>query len=62
MYYDPDYVDPQLGPERKANMWYIAPLVDSPQTVHIILEGFDMAVPHLTSYARYIIKVLPVEK
>ncbi len=55
----PGYVDLHLGSEREADMWFVAPEVDTPQTIHVILEAYDMAVPRLTSYARYIITVLP---
>lgn len=55
----PGNVDLHLGTERKADMWFVAPEVDTPQTVHIILEAYDMAVPRLTSYSRYIINVEP---
>lgn len=54
-------VDLHLGSERKAEMWFIAPEVETPQTVHIVLEAYDMSVPRLTSYARYIITVTPKE-
>ena len=54
-----DYVDLQIGSERKADMWFVAPEVDEPQTIHIVLEAYDMSVPRLTSYARYIITVEP---
>lgn len=55
----PYNVDLQIGSERKADMWFIAPEVDTPQTVHVILEAYDMTAPRLTSYARYIITVIP---
>lgn len=38
---------------------FIAPKVDKPETIHIILEAFDMAVPRMTSYSRFIITVVP---
>ncbi|MBR5850784.1 MAG: DUF1593 domain-containing protein [Alistipes sp.] len=38
---------------------FVAPEVDQPETIHVILEAFDMAVPRLTSYARYIVTVVP---
>lgn len=55
----PGNVDLNLGSERKADMWFVAPEVDEPQTIHIILEAYDMTVPRLTSYARFIITVHP---
>lgn len=33
--------------------------VDSPQTIHVLLEAYDMALPRMTSYARFIVTVLP---
>ena len=54
-------IDLHLGSERKADMWFIAPDVKEPQTIHIILEAYDMTVPRLTTYARYIVTVKPSE-
>jgi hypothetical protein len=48
-----------MGAETEAKAWFVAPQVTVPQTIHIILEAYDMAVPRLTSYARYIITVVP---
>lgn len=55
----PGYVDLHLGSERKADMWFVAPEVDTPQTIHVILEAYDMSIPRLTSYARFIITINP---
>lgn len=33
--------------------------VDRPQTIHVLLEAYDMALPRMTSYARFIVTVLP---
>lgn len=30
-----------------------------PETIHILLEAYDMALPRMTSYARFIITVVP---
>lgn len=54
-----EYIDLDMGSEREAKAWFIAPYVTEPKTIHIILEAYDMAVPRLTSYARYIITVNP---
>ena len=43
----------------KEQVRFIAPEVDEPQTIHIILEAYDMAVPRLTTYARFIVTVIP---
>lgn len=52
-------VDLIFGPENEAWMWFVAPEVSEPKTIHIILEAYDMTTPRLTSYARYIITVMP---
>lgn len=54
-----DFIDLNMGSEREAKAWFVAPNVTEPQTIHIILEAYDMAVPRLTSYARYIITIDP---
>ena len=54
-----EYIDLHMGSERKAKAWFVAPEVNEPKTIHIILEAYDMTVPRLTSYARYIITVNP---
>ena len=43
----------------KESVRFIAPEVDKPETIHIILEAYDMAVPRMTSYARFIVTVVP---
>ena len=48
--------------EKKVTCSFVAPEVDKPQTIHILLEAFDMAIPRLTSYQRYIITVVPEKK
>ncbi|WP_319231993.1 nucleoside hydrolase-like domain-containing protein [Draconibacterium orientale] len=40
---------------------FIAPEVKEPETIHMILEVKDRGVPALTSFARVVITVLPVE-
>lgn len=45
--------------EKKGSCSFVAPKVSTPQTIHILLEAFDMAVPRLTSYQRFIITVVP---
>lgn len=45
--------------EAKARCTFRAPRVDKPETIHILLEAYDMATPRLTSYQRYIITVTP---
>ncbi|MBO7324065.1 MAG: hypothetical protein J6U57_01395 [Bacteroidales bacterium] len=32
---------------------------EAPQTIHVLLEAYDMALPRMTSYARFIVTVLP---
>ncbi|PIF02182.1 MAG: hypothetical protein CR996_00975 [Draconibacterium sp.] len=41
---------------------FVAPVVDTPQTIHIILEVKDNGAPALTSFARFVINVLPQVK
>ena len=48
--------------EKKATCSFVAPQVEEPQTIHVLLEAFDMAIPRLTSYQRYIITVMPAKK
>ena len=48
-----------FGPENEAWMWFVAPEVSEQKTIHIILEAYDLTTPRLTSYARYIITVMP---
>ncbi len=55
------YVDLKFD-EKKATCSFIAPDVDEPQTIHILLEAFDMAIPRLTGYQRYVITILPKNK
>lgn len=50
----------ELKFEGKEQVRFIAPEVDEPQTIHIILEAFDMAVPRMTSYKRFIVTVVPL--
>lgn len=45
--------------EKKATCSFMAPEVEEPQTIHILLEAFDMTIPRLTSYQRFIVTVLP---
>jgi hypothetical protein len=54
-----DYIDLHMGSEREAKAWFVAPEVHEAKTIHIILEAYDMTVPRLTSYARFIVTVLP---
>jgi hypothetical protein len=54
-----EYIDLHMGSEREAKAWFVAPEVCESKTIHIILEAYDMTVPRLTSYARFIITVLP---
>lgn len=54
----PGYVDLQFD-EKKGTCHFIAPEVDKPQTIHILLEAYDMAIPRLTAYQRYIVTVVP---
>lgn len=49
----------ELKFEGKEQVRFIAPEVDEPQTIHIILEAFDMAVPRMTTYKRFIVTVVP---
>lgn len=51
------YVDLQFV--GKEEVRFVAPEVDKPETIHIILEAYDMAVPRMTSYARFIVTVVP---
>lgn len=58
----PGYIDLNMGSEKQAKAWFVAPEVTEPQTIHIILEAYDVdEIPRLTSYARFIITVLPRE-
>ena len=52
------YVDLKFD-EKKATCSFIAPDVEEPQTIHVLLEAFDMVIPRLTSYQRFIITVTP---
>ena len=54
-----DNVDLMNFNERDAQTWFVAPEVDEPKTIHVILEAYDMTAPRLTSYARYIVTVKP---
>lgn len=45
--------------EGKDQVHFVAPEVKSPQTIHVLLEAYDMALPRMTSYARFIVTVLP---
>lgn len=54
-----EYIELHMGSEREAKAWFVAPEVAEPQTIHIILEAYDMTIPRLTSYARFIITVNP---
>jgi len=54
-----DFVDLHFDTGKKAKAWFVAPNVEKPETVHIILEAYDMTVPRLTSYARFIVTVKP---
>lgn len=38
---------------------FVAPDVDKPETIHLILEAVDKGTPMLTSYARFIVTVVP---
>lgn len=57
-----DYINLHFSKENEAKMWFVAPNVEKPQTIHIILEAYDMTIPRLTSYARYIITVNPCKQ
>ncbi len=48
-----------LRPEGKCAVRFRAPEVSQPETIHILLEAYDMALPRMTSYARFIITVEP---
>ncbi|MGM9713937.1 MAG: DUF1593 domain-containing protein [Prevotella sp.] len=52
-------IDLHFGPENESWAWFVAPEVDGEQTVHVIMEAYDMTAPRLTSYARYVITVRP---
>lgn len=43
----------------KDQVHFTAPKVDKPETIHVLLEAYDMALPRMTSYARFIITVMP---
>ena len=45
--------------EGKDQITFTAPEVTQPETIHILLEAYDMALPRMTSYARFIITVIP---
>ena len=45
--------------EGKDQVTFTAPEVTQPETIHILLEAYDMALPRMTSYARFIITVVP---
>lgn len=46
--------------EKKGTCSFVAPKVTSPQTIHILLEAYDIAaVPRLTAYQRYIVTIEP---
>lgn len=46
--------------EKQASCSFVAPRVSSAQTIHILLEAYDMAsVPRLTAYQRFIVTVEP---
>lgn len=44
---------------RGNSVTFVAPKVSKPETIHIITEVTDKGTPRLTSYARFIITVLP---
>ncbi|MCF0159450.1 MAG: DUF1593 domain-containing protein [Bacteroidaceae bacterium] len=52
-------IDLRMGPENEAYASFVAPKVTEAKTIHVILEVYDMEVPRLTSYARFIITVEP---
>jgi hypothetical protein len=54
-----EFIDLHMGSEREARAWFVAPDVEETKTIHIILEAYDMTVPRLTSYARFIVTVQP---
>lgn len=45
--------------EAKPHCTFRAPKVNKPETIHILLEAYDMTTPRLTSYQRYIVTVTP---
>ena len=45
--------------EKMSSCSFIAPKVDKPETIHILLEAFDTTAPRLTTYQRYIVTVEP---
>lgn len=49
----------QLSKTDEAQLTFIAPKVDKPCTIHLILEVTDRAIPRLTSFNRVIITVVP---
>ena len=54
-----DNIDLMYFNETDPQTWFVAPEVNEPKTIHVILEAFDMTTPRLTSYARYIVTVKP---
>lgn len=54
-----NYVDLTSDSENEASVCFVAPKVESPETIHIILEATDNGTPRLTSYKRFIVTVVP---
>lgn len=52
------FVDLEFS-DKVATCSFTAPTVHKAETIHILLEAFDMVVPRLTSYQRYIITIEP---
>ena len=41
---------------------FVAPKVDKPETLHLILEVTDTGIPALTTFARVIVTIFPTDK
>ncbi|MBC7855188.1 MAG: DUF1593 domain-containing protein [Pirellulaceae bacterium] len=50
---------PKLDPSREGKVSFVAPRVETPQTLHVILIVTDAGEPRLTRYARSVITVQP---
>lgn len=51
--------DVQLSSTHGPQTCFVAPALESPQTIHIILEVHDNGTPHLVSYRRAVVTVTP---
>ncbi|WP_346860834.1 DUF1593 domain-containing protein [uncultured Draconibacterium sp.] len=43
----------------KEKIQFIAPVVDKPETIHVIVQATDRGIPRLTAFERFIINILP---